>query len=91
MHARARADGWTATRQLRFLDVLARTRSVTRAAAAAGIGRESAYRLRNRDPDGLFAALWDLALAAPPPRSESHNRPLTDGMLMRLAGKLDWP
>ena len=42
--------------------MLARTRSVTRAARAAGMSRESAYRLRNRDPDGLFAAAWDRAL-----------------------------
>lgn len=59
---RFRRDGWTPARQLRFLDVLQRTRSVTRAAAAAGMSRESAYRLRNRDPDGLFAAAWERAM-----------------------------
>ena len=57
-----RRDGWTPARQLRFLDALARTRSVTRAARAAGMSRESAYRLRARDPGGLFAAAWDRAL-----------------------------
>ena len=55
-------DGWTAQRQLTFLAELARTGSVTRAARAAGMSRESAYRLRKRDPDGLFAAAWDRAL-----------------------------
>jgi hypothetical protein len=60
---RFRRDGWTPARQLRFLDVLARTRSVTRAAAAAGMSRESAYRLRKRVPNGLFAAAWDRVLA----------------------------
>lgn len=31
-------------------------------ARAAGMSRESAYRLRKRDPHGLFAAAWDRAL-----------------------------
>ena len=57
-----RRDGWTATRQLTFLSELARTGSVTRAARAAGMSRESAYRLRKRDPHGLFAAAWDRSL-----------------------------
>lgn len=55
-----RRDGWTAERQLRFLDALARTGSIVRAAASTGMSRESAYRLRRRSP--LFAALWDRAL-----------------------------
>lgn len=59
---RIRRDGWTAERQLRFLDVLARTRSVTRAAATAGMSRESAYRLRARRDGALFAIAWDRAL-----------------------------
>src|ERR1043165_7575042 len=57
-HARpeqCRRDGWTVRRQLAFLTVLQRTRSVTEAAKAAGMSRESAYRLRRREPDGLFA------------------------------------
>jgi len=58
-----RRDGWTPHRQLVFLDMLARTGSVTRSARAAGMSRESAYRLRARNPDGLFAAAWDRALA----------------------------
>jgi molybdenum-dependent DNA-binding transcriptional regulator ModE len=60
-----RRDGWTAERQLRFLDTLARTRSVTRAARAAGMSRESAYRLRRRKDGALFAAAWDRALEGP--------------------------
>jgi hypothetical protein len=62
MEHRIRRDGWTAERQLRFLDALGRTRSVTRAAAAAGRSRESAYRLRNRRDGALFAAAWDRVL-----------------------------
>jgi hypothetical protein len=59
-----RRDGWTIRRQLDFLDMLARTRSVTKAARAAGMSRESAHRLRNREPHGLFAAAWDRAVGA---------------------------
>jgi hypothetical protein len=59
---RFRQDGWTPARQLVFLDLLSRTRSVTRAARAAGMSRESAYRLRRRPSASLFAAAWDRAL-----------------------------
>lgn len=58
-----RHDGWSAERQLTFLKALARTSSVTRAAAAAGMSRESAYRLRARAAGALFAAAWDRTLA----------------------------
>lgn len=57
-----RKDGWTADRQLRFLAALGRTRSVTAAARAAGMSRESAYCLRVRAGNALFAAAWDSAL-----------------------------
>ena len=77
-----RRDGWTAERQLRFLAALAQTRSIVRAAAAAGMSRNSAYRLRERRDGVLFAALWDEALASRP--AEVHIAPLTDGRLMRL-------
>lgn len=50
---------WTGRRQLVFLDTLAQTRCVNRAAAVAGMSRESAYRLRRRPAGALFAALWD--------------------------------
>jgi hypothetical protein len=83
-HRRIRRDGWTAERQLRFLDALAGTRSVSKAAAAAGMSRESAYRLRERRDGALFAALWDDALRPPP--AESHNPPLTNGRLTRMLG-----
>ena len=62
--AKPRFDGWTPARQLAFLDILGCTRSVTRAAATAGMSRESAYRLRNRDPHGLFAVAWKRAMGA---------------------------
>jgi hypothetical protein len=69
---KTRRDGWTAERQLRFLDALAHRRSITRAAAAVGMSRESAYRLRSRTP--LFAALWDRALNGTPlSRTKGHE------------------
>ena len=49
------------------------------------MSRESAYRLRAREDCGLFAALWDKALA-PDVGAESHNRVLSDGRLARLLG-----
>lgn len=93
---RGRRDGWTPERQLRFLAALARTRSVTRAAAAAGMSRESAYRLRARRDGALFAAAWDRALRRPSPSkepvlspSEGHNIAETSRRLARAdAGKI---
>jgi len=64
--SRIRSDGWTVARQIVFLEMLARTRSVTAGARAAGMSRESAYRLRARDPRGLFAAAWARAFRARP-------------------------
>jgi hypothetical protein len=84
---RIRRDGWTAERQLRFLDGLARTRNVRDAAAHARISRESAYRLRDRREGALFALLWDRILASAPP-SEVHIERLSDGQIMRLLGTL---
>jgi hypothetical protein len=80
-----RRDGWTAERQLRFLDALARTRSATKAALVAGMSREGAYRLRNRMEGSLFALLWDRALE-PPAIGEGHKADLADGVLARLLG-----
>jgi hypothetical protein len=69
-----RRDGWTIPRQLAFLDLLARTRSVTAAARAAGMSRESAYRLRRRPSAALFAAAWDRALKRRTPRSSEGHK-----------------
>ena len=77
--------GWTPARQIHFLGALATTRSVTKAAAAAGMSRESAHRLRNRSESALFAALWDLAVAGSVMGiSEGHSDSLGDGSLLRL-------
>ena len=81
-----RRDGWTAERQLRFLDTLDRSRSVTTAARAAGMSRESAYRLRARPAAALFALLWDRAMQPEPARFESHTETIANGALMRAMG-----
>jgi hypothetical protein len=85
-HPKTRRDGWTAERQLRFLDALTGTRSISKATAAAGMSRESAYRLRDRREGALFAALWDRALAYQPDSAEVNIASLTSGRLMRLLG-----
>jgi len=81
--SKIRRDGWTPERQLRFLDVLSRTRSVTRAARAAGMSRESAYRLRARKDGALFAAAWDRALEGHKLGSLSPRRRLSTRQISR--------
>ncbi len=49
-------------KRARFLDELESSCNVTRAAAAAGVCRESAHRLRRTNP--AFAAEWTLAIDA---------------------------
>lgn len=60
---RARADGWTPLRQAEFLGYLSLTGSVSAAARAVGMARETAYRLRRREGAESFAAAWDAVLA----------------------------
>jgi hypothetical protein len=55
-HARTRIGRWRGP----FLRALQKSPSVTMAARAAGIARQTAYSYRDRDPD--FAAKWDDAL-----------------------------
>lgn len=61
---RARRPGTPATEAERsaFLDALSAGASVTKAAAAAGVGRSTAYDWRNADPG--FASAWDAAWEA---------------------------
>ena len=63
VQTRARVDGWTPIRQAEFIGYLAETRSVSAAAKAVFMTRESAYRLRKRAGAEGFAAVWDMALA----------------------------
>jgi hypothetical protein len=60
--ARSRHDGWSAAQQQRFIVALALMGSVRHAAKAVGMGRASAYRLRERAGAQDFARAWDIAL-----------------------------
>lgn len=60
---RKRANGWTAERQRRFVLALSVMGAVGPAVRAVGMGRASAYRLRDRAGAESFAEAWDIALA----------------------------
>ncbi|HEV2600475.1 hypothetical protein [Sphingopyxis sp.] len=60
---RRRADGWTPETQANFIRALAAMGSVGKAAHAVGMGRASAYRLRERNAAASFAAGWERAIA----------------------------
>lgn len=62
---RARADGWTETRQCEFLVQLYVTGSVAAAARAVGMSRRGAFRLRERVGAESFAHAWDRVLTPP--------------------------
>lgn len=60
---RSRNDGWTPIRVAAFIERLAETGSVTKAAGYADMSVAAAYHLRNH-PDALaFREAWDSALA----------------------------
>ena len=59
---RARHDGWTALKQLTFIQMLAETGCVTEAARAVGMSVGSAYALRRRPEAQSFREAWDVAL-----------------------------
>lgn len=59
---RERHDGWTADRQIAFIDALAATGCVTDAARTVGLSVRSAYRLRAHPEAGSFRLAWDEAL-----------------------------
>jgi hypothetical protein len=59
---RPRHDGWTAQKQIRFIEFLAATRCVDEACRRVGMSDTSAYELRNRPCGAAFARAWDLAL-----------------------------
>ena len=62
-HQRNRIDGWTPETQANFIRALEAMGSVGRAAKAVGMGRRSAYRLRERADAASFAAAWDRAIS----------------------------
>ena len=59
----SRHDGWTPERQRGFIEALADTGSVKRAAHAVNMTPEGAYQLRRHAQAGEFRAAWDAALA----------------------------
>lgn len=58
-----RHDGWTPDRQRRFIEALADSGSVKRAAHAVNMPPEGAYLLRRHPKGGEFRAAWEAALA----------------------------
>ena len=59
---RSRHDGWTAPRQIAFIEALAETGCIEEASRHVGMSRQGAYALR-RHPDGaLFRDAWDAAV-----------------------------
>jgi len=60
---RQRADGWTPETQAHSIRALEAMGSVGKAAKAVGMGRASAYRLRDRPGAAGFAAAWDRAIS----------------------------
>jgi hypothetical protein len=71
---KTRHDGWTPARQVRFIETLTRTRSITSACTAVGMSRESAYKLRERPDARSFRLAWDDALRPDFERSERSSR-----------------
>jgi hypothetical protein len=59
---RPRHDGWTAARQIAFIEILAATKCVDEACRRVGMSDTSAYELRNRPCGAAFSKAWDLAL-----------------------------
>jgi hypothetical protein len=59
---RARHDGWTAERQIAFIEKLADTNSITAAAKHVGMSRESVRKLRRRPCGRAFRDACDAAL-----------------------------
>jgi len=67
---RRRYDGWTAEKQIRFIEALATSKCVDEACRIVGMSDTSAYQLRNRPCGAAFARAWDLALDCQMPELE---------------------
>lgn len=59
-----RHNEWTRAKMAAFLRELAASQSVSQAAKSVGMGRQSAYKLRNRLAGTPFALAWEVALEA---------------------------
>ncbi len=58
----SRHDGWTAARQIAFIETLAETACVEHACRAVGMSDSAAYKLRRSTRGCLFREAWDAAL-----------------------------
>ena len=79
-----RSDGWSPEKQRTFIATLADTGSVTRAARAVHMSRETAYALRRSAHAGGFAAAWDAAIGA-------ASKALVDVAMDRALNGVDVP
>lgn len=59
---RARHDGWTAEKQIAFIEALAETACVEAACRRVGMSDSAAYKLRRRPCGAAFREAWDAAL-----------------------------
>ena len=59
---RPRHDGWTAERQIAFIEALAETACVEEACRRVGMSDSAAYKLRRRPCGMAFRKAWDAAL-----------------------------
>ena len=59
---RARHDGWTADKQIAFIEALAETACVEAACRRVGMSDSAAYKLRRRPCGAGFREAWDAAL-----------------------------
>ena len=57
----SRHDGWTAERQIAFIEALAETACVEHACRAVGMSDSAAYKLRRSARGALFREAWDSA------------------------------
>jgi len=67
---RPRHDGWTAAKQIRFIEALAASGCVAEACRSVGMSETSARNLRNRYCGGAFRQAWDAAIDCGLPRLE---------------------
>lgn len=79
-----RRDGWTTRKQTAFLQMLAATQSVSVAAKAVGMSRQSAYKLRARLDDAPFGAGWRMA-------TQSARNALVEAALDRAINGVEVP
>ena len=88
---RPRRDGWTPAAQAAFIAARAGGASIAAAAAAAGLSRQSAYKLRAHPAGGAIAAAWHDGPRRPAP-APAAPRELSDAALLRrLARRRDFP